>query len=178
MDTTESSSADPTVGFTVNDALFGLSPLLVYWLGDSEVFEYPECSTNYGTLASFDHTTDEDVLITVNIKCFTNVTMGGGLDTSWYIENAAEDTPVYTDTAPFTAFDTVVAYTSSTKVSTASTCGGAFPTMSRPCCTSQEVLTSEESTRACRYPKEHFDRKSCAQLHKHAFRMDRCIQMG
>ena len=145
LDTTESSSADPPVGFTVNDALFGLSPLLVYWLGDSEVFEYPECSTNYGTLASFDHTTDEDVLMTVNIKCFTNATMGGGLDTSWYIENAAEDTPVYTDTAPFTAFDTVVAYTSSTKVSTASTCGGAFPTMSRPCCTSQEVLTSAKN---------------------------------
>ena len=148
FDTTESSSVDPPVGFTVNDAFFGLSPLLVYWLGDSEVYEYPECSTNYGTLASFDHTTDEDVLITVNIKCFTNATMGGGLDTSWYIENAAEDTPVHTDTAPFTAFDTVVAYTSSTKVSTASTCGGAggaFPTMSRPCCTSQEVLTSAKN---------------------------------
>ena len=78
LDTTESSSVDPPVGFTVNDAFFGLSPLLVYLLGDSEVYEYPECSTNYGTLASFDHTTDEDVLITVNIKCFTNATMGGG----------------------------------------------------------------------------------------------------
>lgn len=146
FDTTESSSVDPPVGFTVNDAFFGLSPLLVYWLGDSEVYEYPECSTNYGTLASFDHL-DLDVLITVNIKCFTNATMGGGLDTSWYIENAAEPA-VYTDTAPFTAFETVVAYTSSTKVATASTCGGAggaFPTMSRPCCTSQEVLTSAKN---------------------------------
>jgi len=144
--TTESSSVDPPVGFTVNDAMFGLSPLLMYWLGDSEVYEYPECSTNYGTLASFDHT-DSDVPITVNIKCFTNATMGGGLDTSWYIENAA-DPAVYTDTAPFTAFETVVAYTSSTKVATASTCGGAggaFPTMSRPCCTSQEVLTSAKN---------------------------------
>ena len=68
LDTTESSSVDPPVGFTVNDAFFGLSPLLVYWLGDSEVYEYPECSTNHGTLASFDHTTVEDVLITVNLS--------------------------------------------------------------------------------------------------------------
>jgi len=143
LDTTESTSTDPPVGFTINDAFFALGELLAHWLGDSEVMEYPECATNYGTLTSFSHT-DDGVDYEIEIKCFTNVTMGGGFDTSWYVEDATESN-TYTDAAPFTKFDTVVAYTSSTKVSTASTCGGSFPTMSRPCCTSQEVLTSAKN---------------------------------
>ena len=140
LDTTESTSTGPPIGCTLNDALFALPELMVYWLGGSEVYEYPECATNHGTLTTFTAEDGDDY----TIKCFTNVTMGGGFDTSWYVEGATE-VNTYTDAAPFTKWNTVIAYSSSTKASTASTCGGAFPAMSRPCCTSEEVLTSAKN---------------------------------
>ena len=139
LDTTESTSTGPPIGCTLNDALYALPQLMVYWLGGSEVYEYPECATNHGTLTTFTEDGDDYA-----IKCFTNVTMGGGFDTSWYVEDATE-VNTYTDAAPFTKWNTVIAYSSSTKASTASTCGGAFPAMSRPCCTSEEVLTSAKN---------------------------------
>ena len=141
--TTETSSADPPVGFTINDSIFALGELMVYWLGDDpDNPVYPECATNYATVTTFTNV-DGDGL-DYNIKCFTNATMGGGFDSSWYVEQVGA-TNTYTDANPFTSFDTVVAYTSSTKVSTAATCGGAYPTMSRPCCTSEEVLKSAKN---------------------------------
>jgi hypothetical protein len=141
--TTETSSADPPVGFTINESIFALGELMVYWLvDDPDNPVYPECATNYATVTTFTNV-DGDGL-DYNIKCFTNATMGGGFDSSWYVEQVGA-TNTYTDANPFTSFDTVVAYTSSTKVSTAATCGGAYPTMSRPCCTSEEVLKSAKN---------------------------------